>query len=201
MILDLLSSSWFALRVTDRLDAAINLPTNAVAWKEFRPQAACAREAPIVPAGRPHPRVAGAAHNRTLSVNPIAAGQGLRPRRAPSRIHIRRRCHESLRPQRCVSTPWRGRLQVICADRQRGRGWLLRYRRHPFQSLSAEYPHLISSCDDIIDKKLIHINMLSFLRPRFNRLKHSCRFGTRYDRRAIHFTDFVLLAAAMIWLR
>jgi transposase len=35
----------------------------------------------------------------------------------------------------------------------------------------------------------------------FNRLKHFRRFATRYDRRAIHFTGFVHLAAAMIWLR
>ena len=34
----------------------------------------------------------------------------------------------------------------------------------------------------------------------FNRLKHFRRFATRYDRRTIHFTGFVLLAAAMIWL-
>lgn len=35
----------------------------------------------------------------------------------------------------------------------------------------------------------------------FNRLKHFRRFATRYDRRTIHFTGFVLLAAMMIWLR
>jgi transposase len=35
----------------------------------------------------------------------------------------------------------------------------------------------------------------------FNRLKHFRRFATRYDRRAIHFTGFAHLAAAMIWLR
>lgn len=35
----------------------------------------------------------------------------------------------------------------------------------------------------------------------FNRLKHFRRFATRYDRRTIHFTGFVLLAATMIWLR
>ena len=34
----------------------------------------------------------------------------------------------------------------------------------------------------------------------FNRLKHFRRFATRYDRRAIHYTGFVHLAAAMIWL-
>lgn len=34
----------------------------------------------------------------------------------------------------------------------------------------------------------------------FNRLKHFRRFATRYDRRTIHFTGFVLLAATMIWL-
>lgn len=34
----------------------------------------------------------------------------------------------------------------------------------------------------------------------FNRLKHFRRFATRYDRRIIHFTGFVHLAAAMIWL-
>jgi transposase len=35
----------------------------------------------------------------------------------------------------------------------------------------------------------------------FNRLKHFRRFATRYDRRAIHFTGFTYLAAAMIWLK
>jgi transposase len=35
----------------------------------------------------------------------------------------------------------------------------------------------------------------------FGRMKHFRRFATRYDRRTIHFTGFVQLAAAMIWLR
>ncbi|WP_394652853.1 IS5 family transposase [uncultured Sphingomonas sp.] len=35
----------------------------------------------------------------------------------------------------------------------------------------------------------------------FSRLEHLRRFATRYDRRIIHFTGFVHLAAAMIWLR
>ncbi|MHA6766576.1 IS5 family transposase [Sphingobium ummariense] len=35
----------------------------------------------------------------------------------------------------------------------------------------------------------------------FNRLKHYRRFATRYERRTIHFTGFIHLAAAMIWLR
>lgn len=35
----------------------------------------------------------------------------------------------------------------------------------------------------------------------FGRLKHFRRFATRYDRRTVHFTDFVHLAATMIWLR
>jgi len=35
----------------------------------------------------------------------------------------------------------------------------------------------------------------------FNRLKHCRRFATRYERRTIHFTGFVHLAATMIWLR
>lgn len=35
----------------------------------------------------------------------------------------------------------------------------------------------------------------------FGRLKHFRRFATRYDRRVVHFTGFVHLAAAMIWLR
>jgi transposase len=35
----------------------------------------------------------------------------------------------------------------------------------------------------------------------FNRLKHFRRFATRYDRRTVHFTGFVHLAAAMLWLR
>lgn len=34
----------------------------------------------------------------------------------------------------------------------------------------------------------------------FARLKHFRRFATRYDRRSIHFTGFVHLPAAMIWL-
>ncbi|GLK84441.1 IS5 family transposase [Ancylobacter defluvii] len=35
----------------------------------------------------------------------------------------------------------------------------------------------------------------------FSRLKHFRRFATRYDRRTIHFTGFVHLAGAMIWLK
>ena len=35
----------------------------------------------------------------------------------------------------------------------------------------------------------------------FGRMKHFRRFATRYDRRTIHFTGFVHLAAAMNWLR
>jgi transposase len=35
----------------------------------------------------------------------------------------------------------------------------------------------------------------------FNKLKHFRRFATRYDRRAVHFLGFTLLAAAMIWMR
>nr|MDX8322450.1 IS5 family transposase [Agrobacterium sp. rho-8.1] len=35
----------------------------------------------------------------------------------------------------------------------------------------------------------------------FNRLKHFRRFATRYERRTIHFTAFIHLAAIMIWLR
>lgn len=35
----------------------------------------------------------------------------------------------------------------------------------------------------------------------FGCLKHFRRFATRYDRRTVHFTGFVHLAAAMIWLR
>ena len=35
----------------------------------------------------------------------------------------------------------------------------------------------------------------------FSKLKHFRRFATRYDRRTVHFTGFVHLAAAMIWLR
>ncbi len=35
----------------------------------------------------------------------------------------------------------------------------------------------------------------------FARLKHFRRFATRYDRRTVHFTSFVHLAAAMIWPR
>lgn len=35
----------------------------------------------------------------------------------------------------------------------------------------------------------------------FGRLEHLRRFATRYNRRIIHFTGFVYLAAVMIWLR
>ncbi|HEX8415943.1 MAG TPA: transposase, partial [Sphingomicrobium sp.] len=35
----------------------------------------------------------------------------------------------------------------------------------------------------------------------FGRMKHFRRFATRYDRRTTHFTGFVHLAAALIWLR
>lgn len=35
----------------------------------------------------------------------------------------------------------------------------------------------------------------------FGRLKHFRRLATRYDRRTIHFSGFIHLAAAMIWLR
>lgn len=35
----------------------------------------------------------------------------------------------------------------------------------------------------------------------FSKLKHFRRFATRYDRRAVHFLGFILLAAAMIWMR
>lgn len=35
----------------------------------------------------------------------------------------------------------------------------------------------------------------------FGKLKQQRRFATRYDRRTVHFTGFVFLAAAMIWLR
>lgn len=35
----------------------------------------------------------------------------------------------------------------------------------------------------------------------FSKLKHFRRFATRYDRRTLHFTGFIHLAAAMIWMR
>ncbi len=35
----------------------------------------------------------------------------------------------------------------------------------------------------------------------FNRLKHFRRFATRYERRTIHFTGLIHLAAIMIWIR
>ena len=35
----------------------------------------------------------------------------------------------------------------------------------------------------------------------FNRLKHFRRFATRYERRTIHFTGLIHLAAIMIWMR
>lgn len=35
----------------------------------------------------------------------------------------------------------------------------------------------------------------------FNKLKHFRRVATRYDRRTIHFTGFVHLAATIIWMR
>ncbi len=34
-----------------------------------------------------------------------------------------------------------------------------------------------------------------------SRLEHFRRFATRYERRTVHFTGFVFLAAAVIWLR
>ena len=34
----------------------------------------------------------------------------------------------------------------------------------------------------------------------FNKLKHSRRFATRYDRRADHFLAFIHIAASMIWM-
>ena len=50
-----------------------------------------------------------------------------------------------------------------------------------------------------------HDTVIYKLRNRVERcfaaLKHFRRFATRYDRRAIHFSGFVHLAAAMIWLR
>jgi transposase len=35
----------------------------------------------------------------------------------------------------------------------------------------------------------------------FNKLKHFRRFATRYDRLAAHYSAFVHIAAAMIWMR
>lgn len=35
----------------------------------------------------------------------------------------------------------------------------------------------------------------------FNKLKHFRRIATRYDRRAVHFLAFILLASAMLWMR
>ncbi len=35
----------------------------------------------------------------------------------------------------------------------------------------------------------------------FNKLKHFRRIATRYDRRARNFLSFVMLAAAMLWMR
>ncbi len=35
----------------------------------------------------------------------------------------------------------------------------------------------------------------------FNRLKHFCRFATRYDRLAKHFLAFIHIAASMLWMR
>jgi transposase len=34
-----------------------------------------------------------------------------------------------------------------------------------------------------------------------NKLKHFCRFATRYDRRALHYLAFIHLAAAMNWMQ
>ena len=34
----------------------------------------------------------------------------------------------------------------------------------------------------------------------FNRLKHYCRFATRYERRTVHFAGLVHLAAIMMWI-
>ena len=35
----------------------------------------------------------------------------------------------------------------------------------------------------------------------FNKLKHFRRIATRYDRRAIYFLAFILIACAMLWMR
>jgi len=35
----------------------------------------------------------------------------------------------------------------------------------------------------------------------FNKLKHFRRIATRYDRRAIHFLAFILIACIMLWMR
>jgi transposase len=35
----------------------------------------------------------------------------------------------------------------------------------------------------------------------FNKLKHFRRIATRYDRLALHFKAFILLACAMLWMR
>ncbi|SEQ39442.1 Transposase DDE domain-containing protein [Faunimonas pinastri] len=55
---------------------------------------------------------------------------------------------------------------------------------------------MISIPHDAIAYK--HRNLIE---RRFRRLKHFRRFAIRYDRRTIHFTGFVHLAAMMIWLR
>jgi len=35
----------------------------------------------------------------------------------------------------------------------------------------------------------------------FNKLKHFRRIATRYDRRALYFLAFILIAGAMLWMR
>ena len=35
----------------------------------------------------------------------------------------------------------------------------------------------------------------------FNKLKHFRRIASRFDRRAVHFSAFLCLAAAMLWMR
>lgn len=35
----------------------------------------------------------------------------------------------------------------------------------------------------------------------FNKLKHFRRIATRYDRRALYFKAFILIACAMLWMR
>lgn len=50
-------------------------------------------------------------------------------------------------------------------------------------------------CDRILYKERNRIERF------FNKLKQFRRVATRCDRRTIHCADFVLLAAAMLWLR
>ena len=52
----------------------------------------------------------------------------------------------------------------------------------------------------IIPYDVVRYKQRNLIERCFGKLKHFRRFATRYDRRTIHFKDFVCLEASMIWL-